>query len=113
MFHWQVSRSCTEPVKTQRNSQKNQWLRRSLNVEIRGVCFPMASLDTRTARRVLRHRRSRAYFKEGAWTANIDEATEFPSVRQIAETCVRYRLREVDLIMSSEAGFMKITVRLG
>ena len=73
----------------------------------------MASLDRRTAKRVLRHRRSRAYFKEGAWTADIDEATEFPNVRQVAETCVRHQLREVDLVLSSEAGFLELTIRLG
>ena len=73
----------------------------------------MASLDTRTAKRVLRHRRSHAYFKEGAWTANVDEATEFPNVRQIAETCVAHQLREVDLVLSSEARFMELTIRIG
>ena len=82
-----------------------------LNIGILGVYCCMASLDTRTAKRVLRHRRSRAYFKEGAWTEHIDEATEFPNVRQIAETCVRHHLRDVDLILSSEAGFMELTIR--
>ncbi|HZR19253.1 MAG TPA: hypothetical protein VFE51_18340 [Verrucomicrobiae bacterium] len=71
----------------------------------------MASLDTRTARRVLRHRRSRTYFKDGAWTADIDEATEFPNVREIAETCVRHQLREVDLVLSSGAGLMELTIQ--
>ena len=72
----------------------------------------MASLDVRTLKRVLRHRCSHAYFKEGAWTKDRDEATEFPNVRQVAETCVRHQLREVDLVVSSGAGFMEITVHL-
>ena len=72
----------------------------------------MASLDLRTSKRVLRHRRSRVYFKAGAWTRNIEEATEFPNARQVAETCVRYQLQEVDLVVSSGAGFMEITVQL-
>jgi hypothetical protein len=71
----------------------------------------MASLDTRTSK-VLRHRRSRAYFKEGAWTNDIDEATEFPNARQVAEACVRHQLREVDLVLTTAAGFMEITVHL-
>jgi hypothetical protein len=72
----------------------------------------MAFLDTRPAKRVLRHRRSRAYFKEGAWTADIDEATEFPNVRRIAETCVAHQLRGVDLVLSSESGFTELTIRI-
>jgi len=71
----------------------------------------MAYLDRRTAKRVLRHRRSRAYFKEGTWTRDINQATEFPSAREVAETCLRHHLSNVDLILSSEAGLREITVR--
>ena len=85
--------------------------RSRLNVALRGVSCTMASLDSRTTTRVLRHRRSRSYFKDGAWTSNLDEANNFPTVRQIAETCVRHHLREVDLVLRS-AGFLEITIRL-
>ena len=72
----------------------------------------MASLDTRTLQRVLRNRRSRTYFKDGGWTDNLDEASDFPNMRQVAETCLRHQLQEVDLVVRFAAGFMEITVRV-
>lgn len=72
----------------------------------------MASLDTRMQRRVLRHRFSQTYFKDGAWTKNLDEASDFPNVRQVAEICLRHHLRDVDLVLRCAAGFLEIAVRV-
>ena len=72
----------------------------------------MASLDTRTPRRVLRHRRYRTYFKHGAWTRNLDQADDFSNVRQVAETCIRYRLRGVDLVLGAAAGLREISIQV-
>src|SRR6266851_4625783 len=65
------------------------------------VCSSVASLDTTLAKRVLRHRRSRRYFRDGEWTRNPQEATNFHNIRKVVETCVRNELRKVDLILSA------------
>jgi hypothetical protein len=55
-------------------------------------------------KRVLRHRASQAYFKDGAWTRNAEEADCFEDVEQIAETCLRYNLSGVELALRLQAG---------
>lgn len=54
-------------------------------------------------KRVLRHRDSKAYFKDGGWTPNAEEADSFSDVVQVAETCVRYGLCDVELALRYEA----------
>jgi len=53
-------------------------------------------------KRVLRHRESKAYFKEGGWTRSAEEADNFSDVIQVAETCVRYGLNDVELALRFE-----------
>jgi hypothetical protein len=54
-------------------------------------------------KRVLRHRESKAYFKSGGWTPNAEEADNFSDVVQVAKTCVRYGLNDVELALRYEA----------
>jgi stalled ribosome rescue protein Dom34 len=54
-------------------------------------------------KRVLRHRNSKAYFKDGGWTQNAAEADSFSDVMEVAETCVRYGLCDVELALRYEA----------
>ncbi len=74
------------------------------------VCSSVASLDTTTPKRVLRHRPSRRYFKNGQWTRHLEEATDFHDIREVVETCMRHELREMDLVLRFEAGCIEITV---
>jgi hypothetical protein len=54
-------------------------------------------------KRVLRHRESKAYFKNGGWTCNAEEADSFEDVVQVAEACVRYELSDVEVALRFEA----------
>ncbi len=49
--------------------------------------------------RLLRHRGSREYFKCGGWTNNPVEADNFSDVVEVAQTCARYRLSDVELAL--------------
>jgi hypothetical protein len=55
-------------------------------------------------KRVLRHRESKAYFKDGGWTRNAKDADSFEDVVQVAETCVRYGLSDVEVALRYETG---------
>lgn len=55
-------------------------------------------------KRLLRHRESMAYFKNGGWTTNPKEARSFSDVVEAAETCARYGLKDVELALRYEAG---------
>jgi hypothetical protein len=55
-------------------------------------------------KRVLRHKDSQEYFKDGDWTSNPNEAKCFTDVVEVAETCARYRLTDVELALRFEAG---------
>ncbi len=66
------------------------------------------SLDTtaqdRTIKRVLRHRSSREYFKDGGWTSDPAQANSFSDVVEVAETCARYGLSDVELALQYDPG---------
>lgn len=53
-------------------------------------------------KRFLRHRESKAYFRSGGWTHNPQEADRFSDVVQVAETCVRYGLSDVEMALRFE-----------
>ncbi len=53
--------------------------------------------------RLLRHRRSRAYFEDGRWTEDAETATNFPDIGQVAEACLKYQLSDVELVMRFES----------
>jgi hypothetical protein len=50
-------------------------------------------------KRVLRHRSSKTYFKDGAWTRNAEEADSFEDLEKVAEACVRYGLSDVEVAL--------------
>jgi len=54
-------------------------------------------------KRVLRHRTSATYFKDGGWTRNPEEAHCFSDVVEAAETCARYGLSDVELALRYDA----------
>ncbi len=60
------------------------------------------TLPERSIKRFLRHKASREYFKEGSWTSNPDEASSFSDVVEVAETCARYGLSDVELAVRYE-----------
>jgi hypothetical protein len=57
------------------------------------------SFPETTVKRFLRHRASREYFKAGGWTTNPEEADSFSDVVQVAETCARFGLSDVELTL--------------
>jgi hypothetical protein len=57
-----------------------------------------------TIKRILRHRDSRQYFKDGGWTADPAEADSFKDVVEVAETCARYNLDNVELALRFDSG---------
>ena len=54
-------------------------------------------------KRFVRHKASRAYFKDGGWTDNPEEANCFSDVVEVAEVCARYGLNDVELALRFEA----------
>jgi hypothetical protein len=55
-----------------------------------------------TIKRVLRRKKSREYFKDGGWTDNPKEANCFSDAVEVAETCTRYGLNDVELALRFE-----------
>ncbi|HSU52817.1 MAG TPA: hypothetical protein VLT36_02015 [Candidatus Dormibacteraeota bacterium] len=53
----------------------------------------------KTIKRVLRHKESREYFKDGAWTNDPQEASSFTDVVEVVEACTRYGLSDVELAL--------------
>jgi hypothetical protein len=58
---------------------------------------------TKPVRRLLRHEDSEEYFKDGRWTANPEEASNFSDALEVAETCARYNLSDVEMAIRFEA----------
>ena len=55
-------------------------------------------------KRVLRHKKSREYFKDGGWTADPNDAKCFSDAVEVAETCCRYQLNDVELALRFDQG---------
>jgi hypothetical protein len=55
-------------------------------------------------KRVLRHKNSKKYFKDGGWTRNPKEASGFSDVVEAAQICIRYDLNNVELALRFESG---------
>lgn len=53
-------------------------------------------------KRVLRHKKSHEYFKDGDWTDNPKEASCFSDVVEVVEICTRYGLNDVELALRFE-----------
>ncbi|HWX22564.1 MAG TPA: hypothetical protein VN578_21895 [Candidatus Binatia bacterium] len=58
----------------------------------------------RAIKRFLRDQGSREYFKDGAWTKKPEEASSFSDVIEVAETCARYGLTNVELALRYGTG---------
>lgn len=50
-------------------------------------------------RRCLRNQTSKEYFKEGEWTRNPEEASNFADAVEAAAACARYGLSNVELAL--------------
>ena len=65
--------------------------------------MPAKSIEEQTQqtaiKRVLRHKSSHEYIKDGGWTNNPAEARSFSDVVEVAETCARYGLNDVELAL--------------
>jgi hypothetical protein len=59
--------------------------------------------DKGAIKRVLRHQGSREYFKDGAWTQDPGDASNFTDVVEAAEICARYGLSNVELALRYES----------
>jgi len=62
-----------------------------------------SSIEEKPVKRVLRHRASAAYFKDGGWTPNPEEAHSFSDVVEAAEFCARFGLSDVELALRYDA----------
>ncbi len=61
---------------------------------------PPATPTTDTSiKRLLRHRSSRQYYKDGGWTQNPEEAKSFADVVEVAQTCAQQGLSDVELAL--------------
>ncbi len=56
----------------------------------------------KSTKRLLRHRRSRAFFQNGSWTEDPQAATNFPSVEEVARACITHQLSEMELVLQFE-----------
>ena len=72
----------------------------------------MASLDVRNTRRLLRHRLSRKYLRDGGWTPDVNKATDFQNIRQVVETCLEQQLEEVELVLRFDGTSLEIAIRI-
>ncbi len=64
----------------------------------------LESTGDRTIKRYLRHRSSREYFKSGSWTSDPEDADNFSDVVEVAQTCARYGLSDVELALRYASG---------
>ena len=64
----------------------------------------LQSTQDQTVKRVLRHRASREYFKNGGWTSNPQEADNFGDIVEVAQICARYGLSDVELALRYSSG---------
>ena len=50
-------------------------------------------------KRILRDPKTFSYFREGQWTPDPAQAQHFPDSGKVIETCLRYHLTEVELVL--------------
>lgn len=68
----------------------------------------MDNWKLKSTARLVRHRRSRAYFENGRWTENAERATNFPNLEEVAQVCLKYQLTDVELVMRFEGKFPEL-----
>jgi hypothetical protein len=54
-------------------------------------------------RRLLKSLRTREYFCEGQWTPEASRAQHFPDAGNVIDTCLRYHLTDVELVLQLNA----------
>ena len=54
-------------------------------------------------KRVLRHKNSKEYFKDGGWTSTPKDANGFSDVVEVVQICTRYGLNDVELALQFES----------
>ena len=54
-------------------------------------------------RRLLKNLITREYFGEGQWTPDIGQAQDFADSGKAIDTCLKYHLTDVELILQIEA----------
>jgi hypothetical protein len=59
-------------------------------------------MDRKRLKRLLRRRDSQEYFNGAGWTTNPAEAKTFEDVIEIAETCSRHGLMDVEVALHVE-----------
>jgi len=72
-------------------------------------------MTLRAVRRIIQNVRSREYFRSGQWTADPEQAQQFSDSGKVIDTCLKYHLREVELVLQLEgepAGAFETRVRL-
>ena len=55
-------------------------------------------------RRLLKNLRTCEYFARGRWTPDPSQAQDFPDSGQAINTCLRYHLTDVELVLQLNAG---------
>ena len=50
-------------------------------------------------RRIIRSLKSRQYFRNGRWTPDPSLANHFSDTGEVIQTCMKYHLRNVELIL--------------
>ena len=54
-------------------------------------------------RRMLKSLRTREYFGQGQWTPDASQAQDFPDSGKAIDTCLKYHLTDVELILQLNA----------
>ena len=54
-------------------------------------------------RRLLKSLRTHEYFSRGRWTPEADQAQHFTDAGKVIDTCLKYHLTEVELVLQLNA----------
>ena len=54
-------------------------------------------------RRLLKSLRTREYFGQGQWTPDLGQAQDFPNSGKVIDTCLKYHLTDVELVLQVNA----------
>jgi hypothetical protein len=54
-------------------------------------------------RRLVKNLRTQEYFGQGQWTLDPGQAQDFPDSGKAIDTCLRYHLTDVELVLQLEA----------
>lgn len=57
--------------------------------------------------RVIRHVKTGGYFRKGEWTEDSNQAEQFEDAGKVIETCLRYHLSDVELVLHTHGEAME------